>query len=154
MKIEITPLFVKHDFRILDPSSYLSLIIRIVIWFKYNHVAIKLTEDGIDYVVESRSSGVFKSTFDNWIKHRPNKRWEEGKNLVIEIRDINIRLGNKYNIPSLFDQLVYQSFGIWLGSKKDNKENCAQLLSDIIHRDKAYLDTPKSLYYAFGIVRK
>lgn len=144
--VSIIPLFVKHYFSIWDVSSYLSLLIRWVIGFKYNHVAILYEEDGMCYVVESRSSGVFKSTYRNWLLHRPNKNWEEGKCLDVEIIDVNIRLGNKYNILSLFYHIIYRVSGVWLGSRLDTQENCSQFLADILKRNNAYLDTPKSLY--------
>lgn len=145
--IAITPIFVKHPFKIFDLNSYLSLIIRIVTRFKYNHCAIKYTENGIVYIVESRSSGIFKSTYKNWLKHRPDKIWIEDKIIRINVEEINIRLGNKYDIPSLFYQLFYQLFDIWIGDKSDTQENCAEFLADLLKIKQAYLQTPKSIYY-------
>jgi len=144
--IDITVLFVRHEFKLFDISSWLSLIIRIVTRFKYNHVAIRYSDGAFVYIVEARSGGVIKATVANWLKHRPDKNWEEGKKLYIDNDLINYKLGLKYDIPSLFSQLIYQYTGIWIGSTSSNEENCSEFVADIIKINKPYLATAKSLY--------
>ena len=145
-KIKITPLFVRHDFRLFDPSSYLSLLIRVIIGFWANHVAIKYESEDFAWVVESRSGGVMKVTWENWLKHRPYKQWVISKELEIEEYKVNIRLGIAYDVASLFEHLRYRITHNWIGDKSPREENCSELLADLLDLPDAYSATPKSLY--------
>ncbi len=145
-QVVIKPIFVHHEFRWLDPSSYLSLVIRKVIGFWANHTAIKYESDGFVWVVESRSGGIVKATWENWIKHRPRKQWFYGKDISIDEYKISIRLGNQYDVASLFEQVWYRITGSWVGDKSTSQENCSEFIADLLGLPNAYLATPKSLY--------
>lgn len=148
--MKVSPVFVRYEFRVFDISSYLSAIIRFVIGFKYNHVAIRYQEtvDGteMDYVVEARSGGIFLSTFQNWLEHRPHKQWLQLSAFEINEYEIASRLGKKYDTLSLFQQLLYRITGIWLGSADDSEENCSEFAAVLLKMKDAHRATPKDVY--------
>jgi len=146
-QVEIRVLFVRHPFKLWDVNSWLSTLIRLVIGFKYNHCAIKYHSRGFNFVVEARSGGIVTATWENWIKHRVGKEWIESGPIPIAEYLIDIRLGNQYNVLSLFEQLWYRVFGVWIGDKSDAQENCSEFVADLLNMPEAYKATPKSVYY-------
>lgn len=129
-------IIVRHHFRLFDTSSWLSLIIRLATKSKWNHCAITIDIEGVEYVAEARASGVYVSTWGNWLKHRPHKDYIIGRvkyrfSTPIDMEErIASRFGTPYdNIGLIFWHPFRLIFGKWGGGRsKDGKVVCSEYI--------------------------
>lgn len=91
------PIIVRHRFSLFRPASWQSLLIRILDKCWANHCGVLFQLKGQLCVVEARGAGVFISTWENWVKHRPKKDWIIGMPRV--------------PIPHNLERVIVQSFG-------------------------------------------
>lgn len=126
-------LAVRHDFRLLDPASWLSYIIRKLDKCWANHAAIMIWIDGNPFVMEARSSGVVLSTYEQWLEHRPYKKFMVGlpSEHPADISNrILSRIGSKYDVIGLlFWHPMRLLFGKWFGGRSDKgKWVCSEIV--------------------------
>lgn len=99
------PIIVRHHFRILDPASWLSWLIRTLDCAWANHCAIILQIGDLTLVFEAESKGIKRLTWDEWLKHRPHKSYKIGTAKVRTPFKINEAIlgaeGRDYDIEGL-----------------------------------------------------
>lgn len=126
------PLVVRHHFRLFDPGSWLSLLIRKIDGCWANHCAIIIYINDKKYVVEARGSGIYLATWENWLKHRPHKTFFEGKSFLSIPDDIQNKIlskvGVEYDKIALF---VWHPLRLitgkwWGGTAESGKMVCSE----------------------------
>lgn len=102
------PIIVKHRFSLLRPASWQSLLIRLLDKCWANHCGVLYEIKGQRCVVEARGAGVYVSTWENWLKHRPKKDW------IIGIPRVPVPANMEYNIvKSLGEKYDKEALYIW-----------------------------------------
>lgn len=126
------PLVVRHHFRLFNPASWLSFIIRKIDGCWANHSAIVIYINGKKYVVEARGSGIYLSTWENWLKHRPHKSYFEGYSDMMYPVNMSDRIlskvGVQYDTMALFVwhplRLIFGKW--WGGTAESGKMVCSE----------------------------
>lgn len=140
------PILVRHNFSIFDVSSWLSALIRFFTKGYYNHSALLFVIEDKTFVLEARFGGIVVATWDEWLKHRPNKKFMIGTtHIPLNIDNFYNCWGVKYDIKSLFQQAVYITTGKWFGKNATDKVNCAEVIAWIYDMDEPHKYTPKMI---------
>lgn len=114
------PIIVRHHFSFFKPASWQSLLIRLLDKCWANHCGVLIVLKGRKFVVEARGSGIFMSTWENWVEHRPYKSWKVGIPRVEVPLNISERildtLGEPYDKEALYIWHPYRLLsGKWKG---------------------------------------
>jgi hypothetical protein len=135
-------------FKPLKARTYLSAAIRHFDKTYYNHVAIIINIDGIDYVFEAWKR-VMLTPLEHW--KRPGNIYKE---IEVEADEDFARQKAlsmcgwvEYNyLGTMLWQLIYQKTGKWYGPTGDRankKVQCAQFAFICINRPNAWLASPR-----------
>ena len=152
----------KNPFYWYKPMSYVGAIIRLILGFNYNHVAIYISIYGADFVAEASTKGVNIMPLKEWVKdkeieiHRnPNLTGFTGR------RVMQYQGYTGYDYLSLvWYQLRYQITGKWKGEKGENAKGklyCSEYyaLVDKESFPNWWSVTPKDIYEkGFNLIYK
>ena len=138
-------ILVRHHFNWLDVGSWISALQRLVTRSYYNHTALAvITESGGLWVYEAQFKGVVKLTWQEWLDYRPNKEWIIGDcKKPINWFKVDASVGLPYDIKSWFQQLIYITFKIWIGSKGQSHVNCCEVMAWYWQLPNAYKWLPQ-----------
>ena len=142
---------VNHKVKILDPESWLSGLIKLFTWSKYNHSALYEVGETYfsTYVIEARAKGVVRVSWHDWLCHREKAFVIFESNIPIREDRVKESIGLKYDILSLFQQAFYIIFKIWLGRTDQKQLNCSEAIAWYYNLPKPYSWTAKKLFEYF-----
>jgi len=118
----------RTPFKLWKPASWLSALIRYFAKIKYNHVGVVVSNWNVPFVNEALGRGVIPSPFKDRVIGvqvkilRPNFYLADGFEKAFATK-ANSKLGiTGYDFSGLlFFQLVYQIFGVWIGTKNKKR---------------------------------
>jgi hypothetical protein len=128
-----------------DYHTWLAPFIRLFDRVYYNHVFLIVEDNGIFYRFEATEHGIEKNLFIEKTTRDDNKisiirpTFDITDKQFDQIRSLSEKLkGTPYDWKgTLFDQLIYQETGKWIGSTNENVENkrfyCSEFVMFVYH---------------------
>ena len=132
--IKIKLIFCHHYFKLTDPASWLSWIIRLKSNCDLNHIEWSVKNKGVEEVTGATSRGVITRTYENFIKERP---YMHAVTYEIEItkreyKNLLDGKGKKYDFSSIGWHGIQWITKKWYGEKgiaAKGKLNCSEYIA-------------------------
>jgi len=133
----------------------LSKAIRLITRGTFSHTALVMVLDGELMIVDSQYDGTRIRCIDEWnltygyevVITRPSKEVQLKLHEISLIKKVKPYLNTKYGYVDLLRHILLNYTGIWIGSKREDKNLvCSEFVLNIYGAKNAYRSNPQDAY--------